>query len=254
MKPIRSTPFRDPVRSTSPIRRTSKHLGTSLFFVVVLSMACVGSCLAAMNADDPFLLGVVALLSGSSAVGMFVSRVLRAPGDAPCPECGTRIVDLDRNRRMEGILCCCGRFLEVGPEGLHATPLNAVAEQPTFGATMPESFVWPSGCAVCDAPPTQYLPIMVVDNDATDNLIKVALGAAMVATAASIGVGFISRSGQRVAIDVPHCPEHEDGVVLANGGRRGAVMLFRSYAYQRAFRMLNGTTSVESPDTHRSTE
>lgn len=248
MMPIRSTPYRDRERSASPILRASGSAGASLLFVVLLSGACVGFALAAMDAEDPFLLGMGALLSGTSAVGMLVSKVLRAPGHASCPECGTRIADLDRGRRTAGILCRCGRFLEVTPAGLRATPLDAVAERPTFGATMPGKIVWPPGCVVCGAPPTQHLPLPVVESD-DEGLAKLALGAAMVAT---VGVLLIRRSERRLAIDVPHCPEHDDGVIATAGGSSRFLMLFRSYAYQRAFRVLNGAVSVESPDTHRS--
>jgi len=69
--------------------------------------------------------------------------------------------------------------------------------------------------------------------------------------AGALGVGFVMIAGKRVVVAVPHCAQHDDGATIAAGGPTGFVLLFRSHAYQQAFRELNRTAAVESPSTGR---
>jgi hypothetical protein len=198
---------------------------------------------------DPFLPGMGALLSGCAALGILFGRVLKGSGSAPCPACGEPVHDVERSGRSAGILCAgCGRFL--CSEGGELRPMDedAVADEPVFGAALTASFQWPPGCVVCGAPVTQALPVRIMEAEAT----SVGMSVVGLAMAATFGVGFLVYNGRRISIDVPHCAEHDDGVVLAEGGPTGFLLLFRSHPYQREFCALNAARAVESPELGRS--
>jgi hypothetical protein len=244
---VRASPYRDaPTRSTAVVPSSQARYRWSIS-AFLLGLAAAGLAVRAAHADDPFLLGLLASLGGASAVGMFIGKVLRAPGHASCPECGARIDDLDRRACVQGILCRCGRFLDLERGRLQPTPPATIAERPIFGATRPDSFVWPSGCVVCGAPATQHLPIREFSTSLAET---VAINAVGVAALATVGVGFtFSRGSQQ--IDVPHCQQHDDGVIAVKARGTGFALVFRSYASQRAFCVENDASSVEVPEAHR---
>jgi hypothetical protein len=244
---VQASPYRDAPTRTTAVVPSSKGRYRWPISVFLLGLAAAGLAVRATHADDPFLLGLLAALVGASALGMFIGKVLRAPGHASCPECGARIDDLDRRACVQGILCRCGRFLDLEQGRIRPTPPGAVADRPIFGATRPVSFVWPSGCVVCGAPATQYLPIPEFSTGLAET---VAINAVGVAALATVGVGFTFSRGRR-QIDVPHCQEHDDGVIAVKAGRTGFALVFRSYASQRAFCIENDASSVEVPEAHR---
>lgn len=222
--------------------------------VVVLAAISVGLALVAALGltQDPFMPGFGAALSGCSAVGVLFGRVLGGSGSAPCPACGAAIHDVERRGRVEGLLCArCHRFLRADDGAL--TPMNprVIADVPLFGATLGERVEWPEGCVVCGAPVTQTLPLRLFKTDLGKSLNASAPGLAM---AAMFGIGFTVTKGTRIALDAPHCHEHDDGVVLAEGGPTGFLLLFRSYVAQLAYCERSHAVPVESAATGRATE
>ncbi|MDI3288338.1 hypothetical protein [Polyangium sp. 15x6] len=201
-------------------------------------------------AGDPFIVGLAAAASGATAMGLLFGNVLGGVGAAPCPSCGAALEDLDRRAHFAGILCRhCGHFVEGEGGRVWVTEEGAIADTPLFGAALPETLVWPPGCVVCGAPPTQHLPIHVKKHDAAGTAVNVAIGMAMASVA---GFGIIRASGTVAALAVPHCKEHDDGASLALGGPTEFMILFRSYAYQRAFCDQNHVVALESDATGRS--
>jgi hypothetical protein len=198
--------------------------------------------------SDPFLPGLGALLSGCGAVGLLFGSVLGGSGSAPRPVCRGKIHDVERRGRVEGILCGrCGRFLESVDGEVRPADDDRVADAPLFGAAVDEGFAWPPGCVVCGAPVTQSLPVRTTRADEA----TVGLNVVGLAMAATVGVGFTGRIGRRGVVEVPHCGEHDDGAVLAEGGPTGLLLFFRSLRYQREFCALNRAPACESPETGR---
>ncbi len=248
------TPYREPPARKSAVVRAPSQTYALLAVVALLAVACAAlACAAAFDwIADPFLAGLGALLSGCAAVGVLFGKVLAGSGSAPCPGCGAPIHDIDRQARVQGILCTrCNLFLKSKSGVLRPIPMGTVAADPIFGAALPLRFDWPPGCAVCGALETQSSPVRVVKNDGGEGLAASAVGVALLATT---GMGFVMRTGKRIAVDVPHCADHDDGVVLMDGGPAELLLLFRSYPYQRAFCALNKTQAAESPETGREVE
>jgi hypothetical protein len=246
------TPYRDFPVAQSDITRPQKNVLPLFALAVLLAMACIAFALAPALGllEDTFLAVLGALLCGASAVGVVFGSVLGGVGSAPCPACGAQIEDLERRGSAEGILCQrCNHFLESKGGKLRVTAPDTVADMPVFGAALPERFYWPPGCVVCGAPPTQDLPIRIQKTDVAESVVGSMAG---LAVGGLIGVGFVVRSGKRIALHVPHCRDHDDGAVLAQGGPTEFMILFRSYPYQRAFCELNSAASIESPATGRS--
>jgi hypothetical protein len=243
------TPYRSPHLPRSTVRRARAQTGALIAAVVILSLACAGLVLTATvgGMSDPFLPGLGALLTGCSALGLLFGRVLGGSGSAPCPVCRAKIHDVERRGRVDGILCArCGRFLESVDGEVRPVDDDRVAHVPLFGAVLPEHFAWPPGCVVCGAPVTQSLPARTTRVDEA----TVGLNIVGLAMAATVGVGFAARCGS-VAVDVPHCGEHDDGAVLAAGGPTGFLVFFRSLRYQREFCALNQAPACESPENGR---
>jgi hypothetical protein len=248
------TPYREPPARKSAVVRAPSQTYALLAMVVLLALACAALASAAALGwiADPFLAGLGALLCGCGAVGVLFGKVLAGSGSAPCPGCGAPIHDIDRQARVQGILCTrCNLFLKSKSGVLRPIPQDTVAADPIFGAALPLRFDWPPGCAVCGALETRSSPVRVVKSDGGEGLIASGVGVALLATT---GMGFVMRTGKRIAIDVPHCVDHEDGAALTDGGPAELLLLFRSYPYQRAFCALNNTQAAESPETGREIE
>jgi hypothetical protein len=252
------TPYRAQIREPrvpkSAVTRPPAHTYALIVVAVLLALAGVALAFAAALGwtRDPFLPGMGALLCGCGAVGVLFGKVLAGSGSAPCPGCGAPIHGIERKGRVQGILCVrCNRFLKSKSGVMRPMARDTIARDPLFGAALPTSFAWPPGCVVCGERVTQSLPVRIMKTDHGESLAASALGLAMVAT---IGVGFWVRKGVRVALDVPHCADHDDGAVLTEGGPSDFFLLFRSYPYQRAFCARNETQAVESPATARELE
>ncbi|WP_437326561.1 hypothetical protein [Sorangium sp. So ce381] len=246
------TPYRDPALPRSTVVRARAQTRTLIAYIIALALACAGLTLAAALdwTEDSFIAGMGAFLCGCGAVGILVGEVLAGAGSAPCPVCGAKIHDVERTRRVDGILCMqCSRFLRAEAGELRPVDPGSVADEPIFGAALTDRYRWPPGCVVCGAPATQVLPVQTMKTDVGTSVGMAAVGLAMTA---AIGVGFWVYKGKRIAVGVPHCAEHDDGAILAEGGPTGFLLLFRSYPYQREFCELNHTQAVESPGTGRS--
>jgi hypothetical protein len=248
------TPDHEPPARKSAVVRAPSQTYALLAVVVVLALACAALALAAALdwIADPFLAGLGALLCGCGAAGVLFGKVLAGSGSAPCPGCGAPIHDIDRKAKVLGLLCTrCNLFLKSKSGVLRPMSMDTVAADAIFGAALPLHVDWPPGCAVCGALETQSSPVRVVKLDGGESFAASAVGLALLATT---GMGFVIRGGKRIAVDVPHCADHDDGVVLTDGGPTELLLLFRSYPYQRAFCALNKTQAVESPATGREVE
>ncbi|MEP7123737.1 MAG: hypothetical protein ABJE95_22605 [Byssovorax sp.] len=251
------TPYRAPAREPhvpkSAVTRAPTETRSLIVVAGILALSCAVLAVAAVLGwtHDAFLPGMGALLCGCGAAGVFFGKVLGGSGSAPCPVCGAPIVDIERRARVQGILCAgCNRFLKSKSGVIRPMARQTVAADPLFGAALPMSLAWPPGCVVCGAEATRSLPVHFMKTD-SDSLAAGALGLAVVATT---GVRSLLPEKSRVALDAPHCADHDDGVIVTEGGPSDLFLLFRSYPYQRAFCALNATQAVESPATGRDVE
>lgn len=175
------------------------------------------------------------ILSGMGAVILLGAAWFFAMGtglkSGPCPKCGKSNLQLGsgRFRFCEG----CKEYLTGDDKYLWLADPAALAAEPVFGSLIPERFVWPEGCAVCQKPQTRTIPVSLTISATGKNL---ALSAASLA----FGRVVVRSGGERVlSVDVPHCAAHNDGAALENPAIGGIRILFRSYPYSRAFRERN---------------
>ncbi|MFL5541885.1 MAG: hypothetical protein ACJ8J0_23055, partial [Longimicrobiaceae bacterium] len=83
--------------------------------------------------------------------------------------------------------------------------------------------VWPARCCVCGGPSTRHESLAC----------EVNVGRAG-------KVGLVERKLVVTVDGIPHCDQHEHGVVMSpSAGECGRVLLFRSYWYRSAFRRAN---------------
>ncbi len=248
------TPYRAPRRGTpapkSVVTRAPTQTRSLTIVAAALALGCVALTAAAALGwtRDAFVTGLGALLCACGALGVLFGGVLAGSGSAPCPCCGAPIHDIERKARVRGVLCVrCNRFLKSTSGVMRPMGRETISEDPIFGAALPMSLAWPPGCIVCGAKATHSVPVPFMKTD-SDSIAAGALGLAVVATT---GVRSLLPGKSRVALEAPHCAEHDDGVFVTEGGPSDLFLLFRSYPYQRAFCALNETQAVESPATGR---
>jgi len=176
-------------------------------------------------------------------VGMFWSGLLAALGVAwvigllrgggvviaACPHCGAKLEfsHIDSARTEQ-----CGRCKEwsAGTEVMAPLAPDHVAEVPVFPVPLPDAPRWPTDaagaarCPMCTSASTRMLEVQATS----------ALGDAFAALSPV--------SVQRVhSLRVPACAAHDEGIWLdMDEDDEGLILLFRSYAYYREFRALNG--------------
>ncbi len=214
------------------ITKVQRSMGATVGYAVgglVSLVICV--LLFKFMVEGPISLGI-ALIPGVLAL-ILSWMAIGGSGVAPCPDCGQAIGGLS-TRSNDGVLCeGCKKFVEGKDGTLRVTDAARIAEQPLFGAILPESFNWPEGCCVCSKP--------VVRRDAVSvSLPTTASTGTNVAVTALTG-GVVTRSGGGVTytVQVPHCNDHKEGALLGAGSGSSVRIRFRSYPYLRAFCELN---------------
>jgi hypothetical protein len=176
------------------------------------------------------------VLSGLAAAALVGIAAFLALGtgirSGPCPRCRKLNAELRRGtyRDCPG----CGEYLTGDGHDLWIADPASVADNPTFGALLPARFVWPDGCVLCQSQVERNISVSITISETGKNV-----GAFV----AGLAIGkVVVRGGEKVyTLDVPHCSKHNDGAALENPALGGPRILFRSYAYSRAFRERNNT-------------
>jgi hypothetical protein len=215
--------------------RTSKQRSTIITFVTI---ALVVAGFAIQCGRSAWQNGSV--LSGVGAVALLGVAWFLAMGtglkSGPCPKCGKNNLELSTGqfRFCEG----CKEYLTGDDKDLWLADPAALAAQPVFSSLLPERFVWPEGCAVCQKPQTRTVPVSITISATSKNL-------AFSAASLALGRVVVRSGGERVySVDVPHCAAHNDGAVLENPTIGGIRILFRSHQYSRDFRERNNAGLV----------
>lgn len=202
---------------------------TAKFAVRLGGVAALGAGLgvAAWVFALPFPVYVVAglLLAGGGLGG----ATLLATGGAwraPCPSCGATIGSLDLPERFQlgqdKLFACpsCATWV-MGKDTLAAVPAGYLHPTPVFEAPLPDTFVFPEGCPVCETPATTTVRLEGHD-------------------AVGVAVTGVTGGMRRVAvIEAPACDRHRDGVAIGRGPG-GDVIRFRRYDTWVRWVALNG--------------
>ena len=190
--------------------------------------------------------GIIGIILG---MGCFGNAMLS--GSAKCPNCEFQLTGIDPKALMR--CTSCRQYLQGKGEVLAVVDENTVCDNPFFaialpwddldrcteaaitlapkisttGGTRTVSASWPPECCVCGKPFTKQ---------ETVSLVVVKHGTLM------------DEKVPLYAAGVPHCAGHANGVILRldsyqgeqnSTGKRGAVLLFRSYKYFQKFTALN---------------
>lgn len=149
----------------------------------------------------------------------------------PCPACGASNPEIATGQYRDCLEC--GESLTGNGAQLWLTGPDVVAKEPAFGAVLPERFAWPEGCAVCGKLATKQVPVSLTVSETTKNLAAAAAGAA-------VGRVLVKGSSVTYGVDVPHCPQHNDGARIETQVLGPVRLVFRSHKVARAFRDRNG--------------
>ena len=214
--------------ATTRIRRSASSTLGSLIGGLVA--AAVSALLFWQIVEGPITLGF-ALIPAIIALVLFWTAV-SGSGTAPCPGCGAQVGGLSMGAN-DGVLCAgCRKFLEGKAGTLQVTDEQRVADSPTFGTVLPESFSWPEQCCLCAQPATRREALSIsVPSAAT-------AGKNLAVDAVTGGVLTRTGGGTRYTVEVPHCAEHQHGAELGSH-THGVKIRFRSYPFLRAFCALN---------------
>lgn len=200
------------------------------FFAIYLSSIgvlgiglIVAAVLAGWGAWAYMLGGILALSGIGGGISMLVTG---GAGTVACPKCGhgNEVLHISQGRILE---CAgCGEWLE-GSREMAPVAADHVHSFPVFTCPMPEhglQWVQQSGVLICPCCGQSSSGMKTIEGTSA-----VGSAAAMVSPI----------SVQRVVkLQVPVCPEHDDGVaVYIDDGKK---LGFRSIYYMRLFRQANG--------------
>ncbi|MBI3828466.1 MAG: hypothetical protein HY291_03060 [Planctomycetes bacterium] len=186
--------------------------------------------------------GIVAIFGAIA----FFGAAFGLSGRADCPACGRALSQL----RVLGFLRCqgCQNYLEIKQQRLYVAGDQALADEPHFAVPLPWEDVatrttfapvmglptlnsesrtlpaaWPPGCCVCGQASTRK-------DSFQQSVIKTG--------------GLLDKRISISVVEIPYCAAHKDGVRLGYDpdfpGDPAILLLFRSHAYYKAFRALNG--------------
>ncbi len=152
---------------------------------------------------------------------------------APCPHCGR---DLPHSANPTPELCKhCGDYVVAEVNFFRSPADDLVLKTPFFTALLPESITIPEMCSVCGGEATHAVEVASVPQagQADENALATFAG---VATALTMGVGFVQSGGATdfLRIPVPHCDKHKNGVALGQAESCHFIR-FRSYQYFREY-------------------
>jgi hypothetical protein len=174
-----------------------------------------------------------------AAVCAFIGLVLGISSgfrEAPCPACGHENTELKDGEYRRCHNPKCQRYLQGDGAALWLVPDDFVANAPTFGAVLPETFGWPPGCCVCGQPATRIVPVSLHVKETGRNLAASAAGLALGRIVVKTGGGTV------VTVNTPHCEAHMDGAALEDQAVGPLRILFRSHRYQQQFRKHNNVS------------
>jgi hypothetical protein len=203
-----------------------------------------GAVIIAVGVTDlPIPNALLFTVGGVGALALILGLVVginsfTSAGSATCPECGRVFQMLEESGQGVPRFCRgCRNYVEAKDGVLQMTEDASVVAAPIFRATLPKEMVWPDGCCVCRGPATRMIAISTVAQTPGQALGTLAADVTMEVVT---GHGLVVLAGNRYTIQVPHCADHADGALLQVNSDQQIKVLFRSYAYQRAFCDLNG--------------
>lgn len=166
-----------------------------------------------------FWLGWILIVAGLG--GIISMHFIGGAATASCPGCGGTFAVMQARRRRIAPCPRCGLWLAgIG----HMTEVDPQSweKRPTFCTRLPESFIWGSQCASCDAPATQQIEVKCRQS--------------------GIAVAVVTK------IQAPACHRHTDPNthIWLHPKPSGTMISFRSLASLQRFAAQNELSATDS--------